>query len=85
MQVAGRVRCHKSRPELLSDDVCSKRLGMKWLGMLQGVHPGRLVVNKPDIPLPMHRGRKMTCSSPESCSTHADVGKSAHSGDSDCR
>ena len=54
--------------------------------MLQGVHPGRLVVNKPDIPLPTHRSRRVTCSSPESCcSAHADLGKSAHTGDSDCR
>ncbi len=58
----------------------------KRLVLSQGVHPGRLVVNKPDIPVPMHRGCAVTRGSPEACcSAHADLGKSAHTGDTDCR
>ncbi|BDA40538.1 hypothetical protein COCOBI_01-1910 [Coccomyxa sp. Obi] len=51
-----------------------------------GVHPGRLVVNKPDIPLASDGRRPVTCTNPpSSCPTHADLARSPHSGDSRCR
>jgi hypothetical protein len=64
-----------------------KSLGVKRRDvLLQGVHPGRLVVNKPDL-APVADGRlPEACLSPPSCcAAHADFGRSSHSGTSACR
>lgn len=54
--------------------------------LVQGVHPGRLVVNKPDLPMASDGRQPITCSNPpSSCPTHADLARSPHSGNSRCR
>ncbi len=56
------------------------------LPMPPHVHPGRLVVTKPDLPLPHACGRSQPCSRPPSgCSAHSDLDGSPHTGEPTCR
>ena len=50
----------------------------------QGVHPGRLVVNKPDLPTARERSMKAAacaCPAAPCCPSHASLGTSPHTGD----
>jgi hypothetical protein len=51
---------------------------------MQGVHPGRLVVNKPDLPSAREQRPCVRTPAP-CCPDHADLGASPHSGDMACR